>query len=211
MAWIAWRPTGEVYSILTKYFTQEQMDALLSEMDAAPGDFILFSADKLSTVRKVLGGLRLKLADHLKLRRDEWNILFVTDFPQFEYSEEEERWVSTHHPFTMPYPEECSTCDRSRTGCGRRPFDVVLNGIELGSGSVRIHQREVQNKMFEALGFSQEQIDERFGFMVNAFRYGTPPHAGFAFGLDRFVMQLTKAASLRESSRSPSSRMRPAR
>ena len=198
MAWIAWRPTGEIYSILTKYFTQEQMDALLSEMDAAPGDFILFSADKLATVRKVLGGLRLKLADHLNLRRDEWNILFVTDFPQFEYSEEEERWVSTHHPFTMPYPEDVQYLLSDPGRVRAQAFDVVLNGIELGSGSVRIHQREVQNLMFEALGFSQEQIDERFGFMVNAFRYGTPPHAGFAFGLDRFVMQLTKAASLRD-------------
>ncbi len=164
-------------------------------MDAAPGDFILFSADKLATVRKVLGGLRLKLADHLNLRRDEWNILFVTDFPQFEYSEEEERWVSTHHPFTMPYPEDVQYLLSDPGRVRAQAFDVVLNGIELGSGSVRIHQREVQNLMFEALGFSQEQIDERFGFMVNAFRYGTPPHAGFAFGLDRFVMQLTKAAS----------------
>ncbi len=198
MAWIAWRPTGEVYSILTKYFTEAQMDALLSEMDAAPGDFILFSADKLSTVRKVLGGLRLKLADHLSLRRKEWNILFVTDFPQFEFSEEENRWVSTHHPFTMPYPEDVQYLLTDPGRVRAQAYDVVLNGIELGSGSVRIHDKNVQNIMFEALGFSQEEIDARFGFMVNAFRYGTPPHAGFAFGLDRFVMQLTGAASLRD-------------
>lgn len=198
MAWIAWRTTGEVYSILTKYFTTEQMDALLSAMDAAPGDFILFSADKLSTVRKVLGGLRLKLADHLGLRRKEWNILFVTDFPQFEFSEEEDRWVSTHHPFTMPYPEDVQYLLTDPGRVRAQAYDVVLNGIELGSGSVRIHDRTVQNKMFEALGFTQAEIDERFGFMVDAFRYGTPPHAGFAFGLDRLVMQLTEAASLRD-------------
>lgn len=198
MAWIAWRPTGEVYSILTKYFSNEQMNRLLSAMDAAPGDFILFSADKLSTVRKVLGGLRLKLADHLQLRRKEWNILFVTDFPQFEFSEEEDRWVSTHHPFTMPYPEDVPYLLTEPGRVRAQAYDVVLNGMELGSGSVRIHQRDVQNKMFEALGFTQEEIQDRFGFMVDAFRYGTPPHAGFAFGLDRLVMQLTEAASLRD-------------
>lgn len=198
MAWIAWRESGEVYSILTKYFTKEQMDALLSAMDAAPGDFILFSADKLATVRKVLGGLRLKLADHLSLRRKEWNILFVTDFPQFEFSEEEDRWVSTHHPFTMPYPEDVQYLLTDPGRVRAQAYDVVLNGIELGSGSVRIHNRQVQNRMFEALGFSQEEIDGRFGFMVDAFRYGTPPHAGFAFGLDRLVMLLTEASSLRD-------------
>jgi aspartyl-tRNA synthetase len=198
MAWIAWRPTGEIYSILTKYFTEEQMQSLLHAMDAVPGDFILFSADKLSTVRRVLGGLRLKLADHLDLRRQEWNILFVTDFPQFEFSEEEDRWVATHHPFTMPYPEDVQYLLTDPGRVRAQAYDVVLNGIELGSGSVRIHNREVQNVMFEALGFSQEQIQERFGFMVDAFRYGTPPHAGFAFGLDRLVMQLTNAASLRD-------------
>jgi aspartyl-tRNA synthetase len=198
MAWIAWRPTGEIYSILTKYFTEEQMQSLLHAMDAVPGDFILFSADKLATVRRVLGGLRLKLADHLDLRRQEWNILFVTDFPQFEFSEEEDRWVATHHPFTMPYPEDVQYLLTDPGRVRAQAYDVVLNGIELGSGSVRIHNREVQNVMFEALGFSQEQIQERFGFMVDAFRYGTPPHAGFAFGLDRLVMQLTGAASLRD-------------
>jgi aspartyl-tRNA synthetase len=146
----------------------------------------------------VLGGLRLKLADHLDLRRQEWNILFVTDFPQFEFSEEEDRWVATHHPFTMPYPEDVQYLLTDPGRVRAQAYDVVLNGIELGSGSVRIHNREVQNVMFEALGFSQEQIQERFGFMVDAFRYGTPPHAGFAFGLDRLVMQLTNAASLRD-------------
>ena len=198
MAWIAWRPDGEIYSILTKYFSEDGMQRLLAAMDAKPGDFILFSADKLATVRKVLGGLRLKLADHLNLRREEWNLLLVTDFPQFEFSEEENRWMSTHHPFTMPYPEDVQYLLTEPGRVRAQAYDVVLNGVELGSGSVRIHDRAVQEKMFEALGFSQEQIQERFGFMVDAFRYGTPPHAGFAFGLDRLVMLLTKAASLRD-------------
>jgi aspartyl-tRNA synthetase len=198
MAWIAWRQSGEIYSILTKYFTEEQMTALLSAVGAKPGDFILFSADKLSLVRKVLGGLRLKLADHLGLRRKEWNILFVTDFPQFEFSEEEDRWVATHHPFTMPYPEDLQFLKTDPGRVRAQAYDVVLNGIELGSGSIRIHDRDVQTQMFEALGFSQEEIDARFGFMVDAFKYGTPPHGGFAFGLDRLVMQLTEAPSLRD-------------
>lgn len=198
MAWIAWRPDGEIYSILTKYFSEDGMRRLLDKMSAKPGDFILFSADKLATVRKVLGGLRLKLADHLDLRRQEWNLLLVTDFPQFEFSEEENRWMSTHHPFTMPYPEDVQYLLTEPGRVRAQAYDVVLNGVELGSGSVRIHDRQVQETMFEALGFSQEQIRERFGFMVDAFRYGTPPHAGFAFGLDRLVMLLTGAASLRD-------------
>lgn len=198
MAWIAWRPDGEIYSILTKYFSEDGMRRLLEKMDAKPGDFILFSADKLSTVRKVLGGLRGVLADHLELRREEWNLLLVTDFPQFEFSEEENRWMSTHHPFTMPYPEDVQYLLTEPGRVRAQAYDVVLNGVELGSGSVRIHDRNVQETMFEALGFSQEQIRERFGFMVDAFRYGTPSHAGFAFGLDRLVMLLTKANSLRD-------------
>ncbi len=198
MAWIAWRSSGEVYSILTKYFTEEQMNALLAAAGAKPGDFVLFSADKLSTVRRVLGGLRTALADMLNLRRDEYNILFIIDFPQFEYSEEEGRWVATHHPFTMPYPEDLQYLFTDPGRVRAQAFDVVLNGVELGSGSVRIHQREVQKQMFEALGFDDEQIEARFGFMVNAYRYGAPPHAGFAFGLDRFVMELTGAESLRD-------------
>ena len=183
---------------LAKYFTQEQLDRLCKAMDAQPGDFLLFCADKLSTVRKVLGGLRLYLADQLNLRRDEYNMLFIIDFPQFEWSDEEQRWMATHHPFTMPYPEDLQYLFTDPGRVRAQAFDVVLNGIELGSGSGRIHQRQVQEMMFEALGFTEAQIEERFGFMVNAYKYGAPPHAGFAFGLDRFVMQLCGAESLRD-------------
>ncbi len=199
MAWIAYRPDGEIYSILTKYFDDKEMQEILSAMDAKPGDFILFCADKLDVVRRTLGNLRLDVADMLGLRdKDKYAFLFVTDFPQFEYSEEEKRWISTHHPFTMPYPEDVKYLLTEPGKVRAQAYDVVLNGIELGSGSIRIHRQDVQKVMFEALGFSDDEIEERFGFMVNAFRYGTPPHGGFAFGLDRFVMLMVGANSIRD-------------
>lgn len=199
MAWIAYRPDGEIYSILTKYFNEAEMKQILSKMDAKPGDFVLFCADKLDTVRRTLGNLRLDIADMLGLRdKNKYSFLFVTDFPQFEYSEEEKRWISTHHPFTMPYPEDVKYLLTDPGKVRAQAYDVVLNGIELGSGSIRIHRQDVQKLMFEALGFTNLEIEERFGFMVNAFRYGTPPHGGFAFGLDRFVMLMVGADSIRD-------------
>ena len=199
MAWIAYKQNGEIYSILTKYFTEDEMKELLDAVKAKPGDFILFCADKLDVVRRTLGGLRLDLGDMLGLRRkNDYKFLFVIDFPQFEYSEAENRYVATHHPFTMPYPEDLQYLTTAPERVRAQAYDVVLNGIELGSGSIRIHDRRVQEKMFEALGFDKKTIDERFGFMVNAFRYGTPPHGGFAFGLDRFVMLMVGADSLRD-------------
>lgn len=199
MAWIAYKQNGEIYSILTKYFTEDEMKELLDAAKAKPGDFILFCADKLDVVRRTLGGLRLDLGDMLGLRsKNDYKFLFVIDFPQFEYSEAEKRYVATHHPFTMPYPEDVQYLMTDPGRVRAQAYDVVLNGIELGSGSIRIHDRRVQEKMFEALGFDKKTIDERFGFMVNAFRYGTPPHGGFAFGLDRFVMLMVGADSLRD-------------
>lgn len=199
MAWIALRPDGEVYSILTKYFSESDIQAIIQAVDAHPGDFILFCADKLATVRKVLGALRLDIGDLLGLRdKNVYNFLFVTDFPQFEWSDEEKRWVATHHPFTMPYPEDVQYLLTDPGRVRAQAYDVVLNGIEMGSGSIRIHDQQVQKIMFEALGFSDDEIQDRFGFMVNAFRYGTPPHGGFAFGLDRLVMILCGADSLRD-------------
>ena len=199
MAWIALRPDGEVYSILTKYFSESDIQAIIQAVDAHPGDFILFCADKLATVRKVLGALRLDIGDLLGLRdKNVYKFLFVTDFPQFEWSDEEKRWVATHHPFTMPYPEDVQYLLTDPGRVRAQAYDVVLNGIEMGSGSIRIHDQQVQKIMFEALGFSDDEIQDRFGFMVNAFRYGTPPHGGFAFGLDRLVMILCGADSLRD-------------
>lgn len=199
MAWIALKQDGEPYSILTKYFSISEFQGLLDAVGGEPGDFILFCADTFQTVCRTLGGLRLDLADLLKLRAPgDFKFLIVTEFPEFEYSEEEGRYLATHHPFTMPYPEDLPYLLSDPARVRAQAYDVVLNGVELGSGSIRIHQREVQQRMFEALGFSQEQITERFGFMVDAFRYGTPPHGGFAFGLDRLVMQMLEADSLRD-------------
>lgn len=199
MAWISLRPDGEIYSILKKYFNESDIQAIIEKTEAKNGDFILFCADKLDIVRKVLGVLRLEIADIFNLRRkDDYKILFVTDFPQFEYSEEEGRYLAMHHPFTMPYLEDISLIETDKGAVRAQAYDVVLNGVELGSGSVRIYDADIQQKMFSALGFSDEEIKERFGFMVDAFKYGTPPHAGFAFGLDRLVMLLVGANSLRE-------------
>lgn len=199
MAWIALKDDGEPYSILTKYFSQEEFQSLLDAVDGKPGDFILFCADQFSTVCRTLGGLRLELADMLGLRKPgDYRFLIVTDFPEFEYSQEEGRYLATHHPFTVPYPEDIPYLISDPARVRAQAYDVVLNGVELGSGSMRIHQKDVQRKMFEALGFSEEQIQERFGFMVNAFQYGTPPHGGFAFGLDRLAMQMLEAESLRD-------------
>lgn len=199
MAWIAVKPDGELYSILTKYFKPEELNAIVKAVNAQPGDFILFCADKLETVRRVLCQLRLELGDMLGLRKkDDFQFLFVTDFPMFEWSDTEKRFMAMHHPFTMPYPEDLQYIKSDPARVRSQAYDVVLNGIELGSGSIRIHRRDVQQQMFEALGFTPEQISARFGFLVNAFRYGTPPHGGFAFGLDRLAMLLLGEDSLRQ-------------
>lgn len=199
MAWIAIRPDGEIYSILKKFFSDEDLEAIIKSTNAKAGDFILFCADELNVVRKTLGGLRLDVADIFGLRKkDEFHLSFVIDFPQFEWSEEEERFIATHHPFTMPYEKDIKYLLTDQGKVRAQAYDVVLNGVELGSGSVRIHNKDVQEKMFEALGFSKEETEERFGFMVNAFKYGTPPHAGFAYGLDRLVMIMLGGESLRD-------------
>ena len=199
MAWILIREDGSINSILPKYFSEEVWQELLDRVDGKPGDFILFCADKLSTARRTLGGLRLELGDLLNLRpKDRYAFLIVTDFPEFEYSEEENRWMATHHPFTMPYEEDLPYLFTDPGRVRAQAYDVVLNGIELGSGSIRIHNSEVQKLMFQALGLSDEEVERRFGFFIRAFRYGTPPHGGFAFGLDRLVMLLLGADSLRD-------------
>ncbi|MGM9681105.1 MAG: aspartate--tRNA ligase [Eubacteriales bacterium] len=199
MAWILIRPDGSVNSILEKYFTKAEFEKILQRTGCGAGDFLLFCADKLETVRRTLGGLRLDIADLLGLRKkDEYRFLIITDFPQFEWSEEEGRYLATHHPFTMPYEEDLPYLFSDPGKVRAQAYDFVLNGVELGSGSVRIHDQKVQKTMFEALGFDDQTIEDRFGFMVHAFRYGTPPHAGFAFGLDRLTMLLLGADSLRE-------------
>ena len=199
MAWILIHDDGEINSILQKYFTRQQWQDLLGQLGAENGDFILFCADKYDVVCRTLCGLRLEVGDMLGLRRKEdFRFCFVTDFPQFEWSEEEGRYLAMHHPFTMPYEEDLPYLLTDPGRVRSQAYDVVLNGVELGSGSIRIHRSDVQALMFKALGFTEESARKRFGFMIDAFKYGTPPHGGFAFGLDRLVMLLLGADSLRD-------------
>ena len=199
MAWISVQPDGSYYSILTKFMSRDELNEIALRVKAEPGDFILFCADSLETVRRVLGGLRLEIARELKLIvPDRFEFLIVTDFPQFEYSHEEKRYISAHHPFTMPREEDIDKLKSEPEKVRAQAYDVVLNGVELGSGSIRIHDWRIQKLMFEALGFTEEQLKERFGFFLEAFKYGAPPHGGFAFGLDRLVMLMLGADSLRE-------------
>lgn len=199
MAWIGIRPDGSLNSILTKYIDEGLMQRLFARMEAQPGDLILFGADSLAVVRASLGRLRLRLGDLLDLRpKDRFAFLFVTDFPQFELCPEEGRYVAMHHPFTMPNPEDLAYLESDPGRVRALAYDAVLNGVELGSGSIRIHDAALQQRMLAALGFSEEEAIGRFGFLLRAFRYGTPPHGGFAFGLDRLAMLLLGADSLRE-------------
>lgn len=199
MAWIAVRENGELYSVLTKFFREEELQAMMDRLGAVPGDFIIFCADKLEAVCNILCNLRLDLGDIRGLRnKDESAFLVVTDFPQFEYNEDEGRYVAMHHPFTMPREEDLHLMDTDPLKVRAKSYDIVLNGIELGSGSIRIHQRELQKRMFQLLGFTDEEAQDRFGFMLDAFQYGTPPHGGFAFGMDRLIMLMVGADSIRD-------------
>ncbi len=201
MAWILYKEDGEINSILPKYFSEETWKALELAMGVEKGDFILFSADDLDTVRRTLSALRVRCGELMNLiDRHAFQFALVTDFPMFEYKKDEKRYAAMHHPFTMPFYEDLELMkdDATKGQVRSQAYDVVLNGVELGSGSVRIHRHDIQSQVFDALGFSKEEAKDRFGFMMGAFRYGTPPHAGFAFGMDRLVMLLTGASSIRE-------------
>jgi len=199
MAWIALDAQGNLQSILTKYFSESQMKQLLEKMDAQPTDMIVFCAEPKDKAHVILGQLRLDIGDMLGLRsKDDFAFVVVTDFPLFEYDDTSKRYVAMHHPFTRPKDEDVHYFDTEPSKMRAKAYDVVLNGIELGSGSIRIHDRALQAKMFKTLGFSEEQIENRFGFMLKAFDYGVPPHGGFAFGLDRLVMMLVGASTIRE-------------
>ncbi|MBE5873122.1 MAG: aspartate--tRNA ligase [Lachnospiraceae bacterium] len=199
LAYLGVLPDGTYKSSFAKFMTEDELKALVEKMGGEPGDLLLFAADKLKLVWSVLGALRIEVAKQLDIiDNNKFNFLWVTEFPEFEWSEEDERWVAMHHPFTMPMEEDVqylvSDPERVRT----KAYDIVLNGVELGGGSVRIFQSDVQEKMFEALGFTNEEAHEKFGFLLDAFKYGVPPHAGLAIGLDRFVMLLVKADNIRE-------------
>ena len=199
LAYLAVEPDGTYKSSFAKFMTEEQLDALVKVMDGKPGDLLFFAADKNAVVWSVLGALRLELAKQMNLLdKNQFNFLWVVEFPLFEWSEEENRFVAMHHPFTMPMEEDLPLLDTDPGSVRAKAYDIVLNGTELGGGSVRIYQDDVQEKMFEKLGFTKEQAYERFGFLMNAFKYGVPPHAGLAYGLDRLVMLLIGADNIRE-------------
>ncbi|MBQ1850785.1 MAG: aspartate--tRNA ligase [Acetatifactor sp.] len=199
LAYLGVLPDGTYKSSFAKFMTEEELKALVEAMNGEPGDLLLFAADRLKIVWNVLGALRCELAKQLGLvDENKFNFLWVTEFPQFEWSDEEERFVAMHHPFTMPMEEDLPMLESDPGAVRAKAYDIVLNGVELGGGSVRIFQDDVQERMFRALGFTNEKAHEQFGFLLDAFKYGVPPHAGLAIGLDRFVMLLTKAESIRE-------------
>lgn len=199
LAYLSVQPDGTYKSSFAKFMTEEELQALVAAMDGEKGDLLLFAADKNKIVYNVLGALRIEVAKQLELiDNNKFNFLWVTEFPLLEWSDEENRFVAMHHPFTMPMDEDLAMLDTDPGKVRAKAYDIVLNGVELGGGSVRIFQPEVQEKMFEVLGFTKEAAYDRFGFLINAFKYGVPPHAGLAIGLDRFVMLLVKADSIRE-------------
>ncbi len=199
LAYIAILPDGTRKSSFAKFMTDAEMDALVQKMGGENGDLLLFAADKDKVVWDVLGNLRLELARNLNLLdKNQYNFLWVTEFPLLEWSEEEKRYVAMHHPFTMPMEEDLELLDTEPGKVRAKAYDIVLNGTELGGGSVRIFQNNIQEKMFEIIGLTKETANERFGFLLNAFQYGVPPHAGLAFGLDRIVMLMVQADSIRE-------------
>ena len=199
LAYIAIQPDGTLKSSFAKFMTEEQMAALVKAMNGKNGDLLLFAADRNKVVWDVLGNLRLEIARNLGiLDKNQYNFLWVTEFPLLEWSDEENRYVAMHHPFTMPMEEDIPLLDTDPGKVRAKAYDIVLNGTELGGGSVRIHQDDIQEKMFEIIGLSKETAQERFGFLLTTFKYGVPPHAGLAFGLDRMVMLMTQADSIRE-------------
>ncbi|MDO4295323.1 MAG: aspartate--tRNA ligase [bacterium] len=199
LAYLAIQPDGSFKSSFAKFMKEEELAALATAMDAKAGDLLLFAADKDKVVFDVLGNLRLELARQLDLlKKDDFKFLWVTEFPLLEYSEEEGRYMAMHHPFTMPMEEDWPLIDSNPGAVRAKAYDIVLNGVEMGGGSVRIHQSDIQSKMFEVLGFTPEKAQEQFGFLLNAFKYGVPPHAGLAYGMDRMVMLMVGADSIRD-------------
>ena len=199
LAYLAIQEDGSYKCSFAKFMTEEELKALADAMDGKPGDLLLFAADKDKVVFDVLGNLRLELAKQQDLlKKDDFKFLWVTEFPLLEYSEEENRYVAMHHPFTMPMDEDLPLIDTNPGAVRAKAYDIVLNGTEMGGGSVRIHQADIQAKMFEVLGFTPEQANQQFGFLLEAFKYGVPPHAGLAYGFDRMIMLMVGADSIRD-------------
>jgi len=199
MAWISVEESG-LKSAITKFLSEDEVNAILEAVKAEPGDLICFIADKNKVVYDSLGALRLELSRKLDLIQDkeEFSFLWVTHFPLMEYDEEEKRWTSTHHPFTSPLDEDLEKLESDPGSVRAKAYDLILNGVELGGGSIRIHRQDIQKKIFNLLGFSDEEANERFGFLLDAFAYGVPPHGGIAYGLDRLIMLLAREKSIRD-------------
>jgi aspartyl-tRNA synthetase len=199
LAYIQLKSDGEVKSSFSKFMTDEEMTALIDAMGGKAGDLLLFAADKNKVVWDVLGNLRLEIAKKYDMIPEgQYKFLWVTEFPLLEWNEDEERYTAMHHPFTMPMEEDLQYIDSDPGRVRAKAYDIVLNGTELGGGSVRIFQNDIQEKMFECLGFTKEEAHERFGFLLDAFKYGVPPHAGLAYGLDRLIMWITGEESIRD-------------
>lgn len=198
LAWIAIREEG-ISSTIAKFLSEEELAAIVDAMDGKPGDLLMFVADSKETTHASLGALRLELARRLELIDDtELNFVWVTDFPLFEYDKDEKRYVAIHHMFTAPLAEDLPLLDSNPLAVRAQAYDLVLNGTELGGGSIRIHQQELQKKIFDLIGFSEEEAREQFGFLLEAFSYGAPPHGGIAFGLDRIIMLMRRCGSIRD-------------
>ena len=199
LAYIAIHEDGTVKSSFAKFMTEEQQASLIQAMGGENGDLLLFAADKNKVVWDVLGALRLELARQMELLdKNEYKFLWVTEFPLLEWNDEQNRFTAMHHPFTMPMEEDLQYIDSDPGRVRAKAYDIVLNGNEIGGGSVRIFNQDIQSKMFEVLGFTPEQAQEQFGFLLEAFKYGVPPHAGLAYGLDRLVMLMAKQDSIRD-------------
>lgn len=199
LAYIAIQEDGSLKSSFAKFMKEEEMDALIAAMNGEKGDLLLFAADRNKVVWDTLGALRLELARQMELLdKNEYKFLWITEFPLLEWNEEQNRYTAMHHPFTMPMEEDLPFIDSDPGRVRAKAYDIVLNGNEIGGGSVRIFNPEIQSKMFEVLGFTEEQAQEQFGFLLTAFKYGVPPHAGLAYGLDRLVMLMAKEDSIRD-------------
>lgn len=199
LAYLAINADGTYKSSFAKFMTEAELDALVERLEGKPGDLLLFAADRTKIVWNVLGALRLELAEEIGLlKKDEYKFVWITEFPLFEWSDEQERLIAMHHPFTMMMEEDIDMLDTAPEKVRAKAYDITLNGNEIGGGSVRIYQDDIQEKMFNILGFTSEEAYERFGFLLNAFKYGVPPHAGLAYGLDRLVMLMAKTDNIRD-------------